>query len=140
MSTEPTGFHRGHLAELAEQDREPLPVAEDAPSALEATVRKYNAYVDAGQDEDFGKPAPKYKIQTPPFHAAWSTPILHDCLAASGSTANAKLSIFMARSIPAFMPAGESAGGFALHGLPGSLSSAASPAGKLPSPRPEKCC
>ncbi len=37
---------------------------------LQDTVTKYNSYVDAGKDADFGKPAPKFKIQTPPFHAA----------------------------------------------------------------------
>lgn len=31
-----------------------------------------------GKDPDLNKPAPKYKIQTPPFYAAWATPILHD--------------------------------------------------------------
>ena len=27
---------------------------------------------------DFEKPAPKFKIQTPPFYAAWATPVIHD--------------------------------------------------------------
>jgi len=45
--------------------RKPMP-----PDALENTVARYNSFVDARQDADFGKPAPKFKIQTPPFHAA----------------------------------------------------------------------
>ena len=28
------------------------------------TVERYNSFVDAGKDADFGKPAPKHKIQT----------------------------------------------------------------------------
>ena len=40
-----------------------------AASVLEKTVVNYNSYVDAGKDPDFGKPTPKYKIQTPPFYA-----------------------------------------------------------------------
>jgi hypothetical protein len=50
-------------------------------NALEEAVARYNSFVDAGKDADFGKPGPKHKIQKPPFYAAWSTPILHDCLA-----------------------------------------------------------
>ena len=46
--------------------------------ALQNTVARYNSFVDAGKDADFGKPAPKYKIQTPPFYAAWATPVVHD--------------------------------------------------------------
>ena len=47
-------------------------------ATLQATVERYNAFVDAGMDVDFGKPRPQYKIQTPPFYAAWATPLVHD--------------------------------------------------------------
>ena len=63
--------------------RKPTP-----PSRLADTVAKYNSFVDAGKDADFGKPSPKYKIQTPPFYEAWSTPIVHDTR--SGLRINAK--------------------------------------------------
>jgi len=49
-------------------------------AVLQATVARYNSFVDMGTDPDFQKPTPLYKIQTPPFYAAWSTPILHDSL------------------------------------------------------------
>ena len=45
---------------------------------LQATVDRYNSFVDAGNDADFEKPGPKYKIQTAPFYAAWATPNVHD--------------------------------------------------------------
>src|ERR1700733_6753208 len=48
------------------------------PANLEATVTRYNSFVDSGTDEDFGKPKPLYKIATPPFYAAWATPVPHD--------------------------------------------------------------
>jgi predicted oxidoreductase len=32
-------------------------------------VLRYNGFVDAGKDEDFGKPAPAYKIARGPFFA-----------------------------------------------------------------------
>jgi succinate dehydrogenase/fumarate reductase flavoprotein subunit len=50
----------------------------DIPAdALQATVDRYNGFVDAGVDEDFGKPMPMYKIATPPFFAAKAILIRH---------------------------------------------------------------
>jgi succinate dehydrogenase/fumarate reductase flavoprotein subunit len=74
--------------------------------------------VDGGKDLEFNKPAPAYKIQKAPFYAAWSTPILHDCL--SGLRINTKCQVIDIRGkvIPGLYACGESAGGFALHGLP----------------------
>ncbi|MBO0717650.1 MAG: FAD-binding protein, partial [Rhizobiales bacterium] len=48
------------------------------PQNLTKTVARYNSFVDAGKDADFGKPAPRYKIARPPFYAAWATPVIHD--------------------------------------------------------------
>ncbi len=92
--------------------RKPMP-----PDALENTVARYNSFVDAGKDADFGKPAPKFKIQTPPFHAAWATPVIHDTR--SGLRINAKCQVvdLNGNVIPGLYCGGESAGGFSLHGL-----------------------
>src|SRR5438876_4838402 len=86
--------------------------------ALEQTVVKYNSYVDMGKDSDFSKPAPMYKIQKPPFYAAWSTPILHDTL--TGLKINTKRQVIDTHGqvIPGLYAAGETAGGLALHVLP----------------------
>ena len=88
-----------------------------SPQALEETVTKYNSYVDMGQDPEFNKPTPRYKIQTPPFYAAWATPVLHDSL--SGLRVNAKFQVVdvFGNVIPGFYCAGESAAGLTLHGL-----------------------
>src|SRR5580692_2155787 len=53
--------------------RVPMP-----PQNLAATVARYNSFVDAGKDADFGKPKPLHKILKPPFYAAWATPVIHD--------------------------------------------------------------
>ena len=105
------------LAELAgkitnKYQRVPMP-----PEALQETVTRYNSFVDAGKDADFAKPAPKYKIQTPPFHAAWATPVIHDTR--SGLRINAKCQVvdLNGNVIPGLYCGGESAGGFSLHGL-----------------------
>ena len=87
------------------------------PSTLLETVNQYNSYVDVGEDPEFNKPTPRYKIQKPPFYAAWATPILHDTY--SGLRVNEKFQVVdvFGEIIPSFYCAGESAGGFALHGL-----------------------
>src|SRR3989442_9967763 len=88
------------------------------PRALEDTVAKYNAYVDAGKDPEFARPGLMFRIQKPPFYAAWSTPILHDTL--TGLKINTKCQVIDTHGqvIPGLYAAGETAGGFALHGLP----------------------
>lgn len=111
-------FSADTIGELARKIANPYQLAPLPAPSLEETVAKYNSCVDSGKDQDFGKPAPKYKIQTPPFHAAWSTPILHDCL--TGLKINRKCQVIdiQGRVIPGLYACGESAGGFALHGLP----------------------
>ena len=84
---------------------------------LHETVTKYNSFVEIGKDPDFGKPAPKYKIQQPPFYAAWATPVVHDTR--SGLRINAKCQVIDLEGnvIEGLYCGGESAGGFSLHGL-----------------------
>ncbi|MBZ5699837.1 MAG: FAD-dependent oxidoreductase [Acidobacteriia bacterium] len=107
----------GTIAELAativnKYQRRPMPA-----DVLQNTVTRYNSFVDAGKDADFGKPAPKYKIQTPPFYAAWATPVVHDTR--SGLRINARCQVVDLNGavIPGLYCGGESAGGFSLHGL-----------------------
>jgi hypothetical protein len=111
-------FTADTIAELAAQIANPHQLHPIAGQVLVDTVARYNSFVDAGKDADFNKPSPKFKIEKPPFHAAWSTPILHDCL--SGLRVNTKCQVMDIRSkvIPGLYACGESAGGFALHGLP----------------------
>lgn len=92
--------------------RDPIPA-----EALRESVLRYNSFVDAGKDADFGKPSPKYKIQTPPFYAAWATPMIHDTRC--GLRINAKCQVIdnYGEVIPGLYCAGESAGGLSVHGL-----------------------
>ena len=41
------------------------------------TMRRYNRFVDAGADDDFGKPEPLYAISTPPYYAVKMNLIRH---------------------------------------------------------------
>ena len=110
-------FSAGTLAALAKKiemkyQRVPIP-----PANLEATVTRYNSFVDSGVDEDFGKPKPLHKIAKPPFYAAWATPVVHDTRA--GLRINAKCQVVDTNGqvIPGLYCGGESAGGFSQHGL-----------------------
>jgi hypothetical protein len=97
---------------LNKYQRKPMP-----SSTLQETVTKYNSYVDAGIDSDFGKPAPKYKIQTPPFYVAWSTPVVHDSRAGLRINAKCQVIDLNGNAIPGLYCGGESAGGFSIHGI-----------------------
>lgn len=88
-----------------------------SPATLQATVTRYNSFVDSGVDVDFGKPTPKYKIQKPPFHAAWATPVIHDCMTGLRITDKCQVVDIFGHVVPGFYCAGESAGGLAIHGL-----------------------
>ena len=110
-------FSANTIEELAARivntyQRKPMPAA-----ALRDTVAKYNSYVDAGSDAEFGKPAPKYKIQSPPFYAAWSTPVVHDTRAGLRINAQCQVVDLHGNVIPGLYCGGESAGGFSMHGL-----------------------
>ncbi len=117
-NVDPEYFFQGDtLAELAAAIENPHQTLSMSGATLEETVARYNAFVDRGEDADFAKPTPRYKIQRPPFYAAWSTPILHDSL--TGLRTNGKAQVIDTRGqiIPGLYCAGESQGGFAQHGL-----------------------
>jgi len=111
-------FSGNSLAELAanisknKYQKKPMPA-----DALQNTVERYNSFVDTGKDLDFDKPTPKYKIQTAPFHAAWSTPVPHDTRAGVRINARNQVVDLSGQVIPGLYCAGESAGGFSEHGL-----------------------
>jgi hypothetical protein len=85
--------------------------------ALEATVQRYNEFVDLGADLDFSKPKPLYKIARPPFYAAWATPVVHDTRAGLRIDGGCRVVDMNGRVIPGLYCGGESAGGFSQHGL-----------------------
>ncbi len=109
-------FSANSIAELANLikmkfQRTPMP-----PDALQDTVTRYNSFVDSGTDTDFGKPKPLYKIATPPFYAAWSTPVVHDTRAGLRINAKCQVMDMNGHVIPGLYSGCESAGGFSQHG------------------------
>ena len=111
-------FRADTVAELAGKIVNPYQYQPISARTLEDTVARYNSYVEAGRDADFGKPNPRFKIQTAPFYAAWSTPIVHDTQTGLKTSSKCQVIDVHGQIIPGLFAAGEVAGGFALHGLP----------------------
>jgi hypothetical protein len=110
-------FSADTVAQLAAQIRRNPYQKVDMPARnLEATVARYNAIVDFGYDPDFEKPNPRYKIQTPPFYAAWATPVVHDTYAGLRINMKCQVLDFHGQVIPGLYCGGESAGGCSQHG------------------------
>jgi hypothetical protein len=110
-------FSGNSIAELASAIKMPHQRLPMAPATLEATILRYNSFVDSGVDSDFGRAKPLYKIGRPPFYAAWATPNVHDTRA--GLRINAKCEVLDTNgtAILGLYCGGESAGGFSQHGL-----------------------
>ncbi|HKT20266.1 MAG TPA: FAD-dependent oxidoreductase [Stellaceae bacterium] len=110
-------FEAPTIEELARKiqmkyQRRPMP-----PENLSATVSLYNNFVVDGVDSDFAKPKPLYKIEKPPFYAAWATPVVHDTRAGLRIDARCRVIDMKGEVIPGLYCGGESAGGFSMHGL-----------------------
>jgi succinate dehydrogenase/fumarate reductase flavoprotein subunit len=73
--------------------------------------------MDGGTEADFGKPTPQYKLQTPPFYAAWATPSVHDTRAGLRINAQCQMVNLASQRIPGLYCGGESVGGFNQHDL-----------------------
>jgi succinate dehydrogenase/fumarate reductase flavoprotein subunit len=110
-------FSANTLEELAAAITNPYQTQPMYGATLQATVARYNSFVDAGADGDFGKPRPQYKIQTPPFYAAWATPLVHDTRAGLRINGRGQVIDMQGQVIPGLYCGGESAGGFNQHGL-----------------------
>ena len=98
---------------VMKHQRLPMP-----PQHLARTVSRYNAFVETGIDSDFEKPKPRYKIEKPPFYAAWATPVIHDTRAGLRINARCQVLDLNGAVIPGLYCGGELAGGLSLHGLP----------------------
>ncbi len=93
-------------------------------ATLDATVGKYNGFVDAGKDADFNKPGPLTKILKPPFYGAKLLILCHDQMGGLRANTRAQVldraeqavgagvSIDKEKIIPHFYAAGECVGGY----------------------------
>ncbi len=110
-------FSASTLTELAAAIQNEYQAKPIKGAVLQATVERYNSFVESGVDQDFGKAKPKYKIQTAPFYAAWGTPLVHDTRSGLRINARCQVMDLNGQVVPGLYCAGESAGGFNQHGL-----------------------
>jgi len=117
-NVDPLYFASGStLKELAANINNPYQKRPMPGTVLQETVERYNSFVTAGVDSDFKKPKPGFKIEKPPFYAAWATPILHDSLTGLRVNADQQVIDIFGKVIPGLYTGGESMGGLAQHGL-----------------------
>jgi urocanate reductase len=117
-NVDPVYFASGAtLKELAASINNPYQKRPMPGAVLQETVERYNSFVTSGIDTDFKKPRPMYKIERPPFHAAWATPILHDSLTGLRVNTDQQVIDIHGQVIPGLYTGGESMGGLAQHGL-----------------------
>ena len=79
--------------------------------ALIDSVNKYNSYVDAGADPDFGKGVFGTKILTAPFYAVIEKPSVHHTMGGVAINVNAEVLDEAGNAIPGLYAAGEVTGG-----------------------------
>jgi len=93
------------LEELAEKIGVPV-------DTFVAEIEKYNSYVDAQHDPDFGKPNfGNYKITTPPFYATPRSPAVHHTMGGVKIDTLARVISTEGQPIPGLYAAGEVCGG-----------------------------
>ena len=83
---------------------------------LRETVDRYNSFVGQA-DADFDKPSPRYKIEKPPFYAAWNTVQLHDTYMGVRVNGHCQALTLEGKPIPGLWAGGECTGGASAHGL-----------------------
>ena len=84
---------------------------------LADTVERWNAFVDAGQDEDFERDGDLHPIAAPPFYAAAIMVIWHDSYGGLRINGRAQVVDLEGQVIPGLYSGGEASGGGEMHGL-----------------------
>jgi succinate dehydrogenase/fumarate reductase flavoprotein subunit len=80
------------------------------PENLKETVMRWNGFVDAGKDADFGRQNVRYKLDTPPFYAIETVPA--NLISAGGPATNVRMQVIdtTGKVIPGLYAAGEITG------------------------------
>ncbi|MFC2699947.1 MAG: FAD-binding protein, partial [Limosilactobacillus fermentum] len=81
------------------------------PATLEDTINKYNSYVDAGHDPEFGKSAFHLKCEVAPFYATPRKPAIHHTMGGLAIDEHGHVLDKAEQVIAGLYSAGENAGG-----------------------------
>lgn len=90
---------------------------------LVETVARYNKFVDAKKDDDFGKPAEMLtkKIEKGPFHAVRCILCVHNLCCGVAVNENFQVLSYAMEPVPGLCAVGENAGGFYPGGVAGGM-------------------
>jgi predicted oxidoreductase len=88
-------------------------------ATLQATVTRYNSFVVAGADTDFGKPVSllSAQINTPPYYAAFHPIYVRDWYGGLHINTQSQVIDLDGNVIPHFYAAGEDAQAGCMHGM-----------------------
>ena len=84
------------------------------PAALAATIANYNAIVDAGVDNEFGRTASMHRLEGPYFYAGFNAPAVHHTMGGVRINTYTEVLDTDGYVIPGLFAAGEVVGG--IHG------------------------
>ena len=84
------------------------------PAAFAQTMEEWNACVDAGKDEEFGRTSFVTKLETAPYYAIQVAPGVHHTMGGLKINASAEVLDTSDAAIPGLFAAGEVTGG--IHG------------------------
>jgi hypothetical protein len=113
-------FSANTLAELAGKIIEnPYSTVGMPAFNLEQTISRFNGFVDSGVDSDFARPAEEmqYKVDTPPFYAAYNVLMVHDSYGGLRINQKGQVHDLWGEIIPSLYAGGEITGGGEQHGL-----------------------
>ena len=113
---EPSGARR-ILYNLLDCDKPIVCAINGNAIGLAATIALYNNFVVDGIDSDFGKPKPLYKIEKPPFYAAWTPIGMLDSFGGLRINGRSQVVDRWGEVIPGLYAGGEASGGGQQHGL-----------------------
>ncbi|MDR2403730.1 MAG: FAD-dependent oxidoreductase [Spirochaetaceae bacterium] len=81
------------------------------PGNLQAEIARYNGFIDAGVDQDFGKRNFGAKISVPPFYATPRSPSVHHTMGGLAIDGSTRVLNTSGKPIPGLYAAGEVTGG-----------------------------
>jgi fumarate reductase flavoprotein subunit len=80
------------------------------PAAFMATIERYNGFVSAGLDSDFGRKELKYRLENPPYYAVRTGPYTTSTTGGPAIDSDTRVLDGEGRPIPGLFAAGEVAG------------------------------
>lgn len=102
---------RTYMADTLEELAKLMGYDEAATKTFLAEVEKYNSYVDAGSDPEYGKTTFRSKVEVGPFYASPRKPAIHHTMGGLVIDTEAHVLTTSGKAIQGLYAAGEVTGG-----------------------------